>query len=284
MSTALRAARRAPGSIILAAGAAALLTVWAAVGAARAIAEGAGPALLAATAAGAATGLGALVLLSPRPLSRAGLHLFIALAAGMMFAAALFSLLLPALAQAQRPWAIDVVIAAALGYAAMGLLDRIVPHRHAVPPAEGGIPERAVTLMVAGLAVHNLPEGFAVGAGFGGGEALGFGTALSIGVQNVPEGLVVATALWAAGLSRLAAAGAALGTGLLEPLGALAGAMLVGWGPALLPVALALAGGAMVHVVVEELLPEALQREGPRGRPLTFAFGFFTMGALVGFP
>lgn len=112
-------------------------------------------------------------------------------------------------------------------------------------------------LMVIAIAVHNLPEGFAVGAGFGGGDALGWGTAASIGLQNIPEGLIVATALLSMGMRRATAFALAAATGLLEPLGAVLGVVAVSISALTLPWALAAAGGAMMFVVVEELIPES---------------------------
>jgi ZIP family zinc transporter len=232
--------------------------------------------------AGAATGLGALALMGIRRLDERGLGLFMALSAGMMFAAAVFSLLLPAAGLAQWPHAADVVLAAVAGYLLMAGLDRSLPHHHPVPamPPQR-LPARALQLMVVAIAAHNLPEGFAVGAGFGGGTELGWATALSIGVQNVPEGLVVAAALWSLGLGRVRAALGALGTGLIEPFGALLGVLAVDVSAQALPLALGAAGGAMVFVVVDELIPVAFKDGAARGVPLVFAGGFFAVAALV---
>lgn len=213
------------------------------------------PALYASLVAGGATGLGAVVLLQRRRPGPAALARWLYAAAGLMLAAAVFSLLLPAFQQARAPLALDVAAAALGGWALMRFVDGRIAHTHALPGAAVGRP--AMLLMVSGIAVHNLPEGFAVGAGFGGDAALGAGTAFAIGLQNVPEGLLVAMALWSAGVSRVRAALVALATGLIEPVGALAGALLVGLAPVLLPLALAAAGGAMLYVVVDELVPEA---------------------------
>lgn len=243
-------------------------------------------ALLASLIAGAATGLGALMLvLWPRRPSGTGRtggqaghdeavpssDAFMPFAAGLMLAAAVFSLLLPALEAATRPLALDVVIAALAGAWLMAALDRALPHRH---PAEvgGGPPSRpggaardasrSTVLLITAIAVHNLPEGFAVGAGFGGDAGLGWRTALSIGVQNLPEGLIVATALASLGLGRVPAILGALATGLIEPVGAALGIVASGLSAATLPIALAMAGGAMLFVVAHEGIP-ALGRRRP---------------------
>ncbi|MDO9095855.1 MAG: ZIP family metal transporter [Rubrivivax sp.] len=239
-------------------------------------------AVLASALAGAATGLGAIAVLALRRFDHPrGLAIFMALSAGMMFSAAALSLLAPAVRLTQMPGAADALLAATLGYVGMALLDRLLPHLHAVPVSSGAVPVHALRLMVVAIAVHNLPEGFAVGASFGGGDGLGWGTALSIGLQNIPEGLIVATALWSTGLSRTMAVIVASASGLLEPLGAAVGTLTVGVNASALPWALALAGGAMVFVVVEELIPEAFKGASPRAAPLSFTLGFFGMAALL---
>lgn len=163
----------------------------------------------------------------------------------------------------------------------MAALDRLLPHIHAAPRESGAWPAGSIRLMVVAIAVHNLPEGFAVGAGFGGGDALGWGTALSIGMQNIPEGLIVATALWSIGTSRVTAFALALGTGLLEPIGAALGLIAVSASALVLPWALAAAAGAMMFVISEELIPESLKGTSRRTVTVHFAAGSLGMAALL---
>ena len=232
--------------------------------------------------AGAATGLGALgVLAIRRDVGIQGAFEFLALSAGVMFSAAFLSLLLPAISLTNIPAALDVLLAAVIGYAAMEALDRALPHLHAAPHDSGLWPVDSIRLMVIAIAVHNLPEGFAVGAGFGGGETLGWGTALSIGMQNIPEGLIVATALWSIGTSRVTAFALALGTGLLEPFGAALGVFAVGESAIVLPWALSVAAGAMMFVIKEELIPESLKGTSCRSVIAYFAVGSLGMAALL---
>jgi len=239
-------------------------------------------ALQAALFAGGATGLGALgVLVSKRRANSQETFRFLALSAGAMFSAALLSLLVPAARITAVPAALDVVVAGIVGYAAMAALDRLLPHIHAAPRESGAWPSDSVRLMVVAIAVHNLPEGFAVGAGFGGDDALGWGTALSIGMQNVPEGLIVATALWSIGTSRVTAFALALGTGLLEPIGAAFGLFAVSASALVLPWALAASAGAMMFVISEELIPESLKGTSRRTVTAHFAAGFMGMAALL---
>ncbi|MGE0796975.1 MAG: ZIP family metal transporter [Lautropia sp.] len=241
--------------------------------------------------AGAATGLGAAVLLPMRRLDERRLGVFIALGGGMMLAAAIWSLLLPAWALSGVPMRLDIVVAGMAGWFAMRWLDERLPHRHPSSPVTTAAidragPTQALRLMVVAIAAHNLPEGFAVGAGFGGGDALGWVTALSIAIQNVPEGMIVAAALAGLGASRPAAAVGALASGLVEPVGAALGTVATGISALALPVALALAGGAMLFVVFDELIPQTWRHARTSGSPAAawapFAVGFAAVAALVG--
>ncbi len=239
-------------------------------------------ALQASLFAGGATGLGALgVLVLRRASSSQGTFRFLALSAGAMFSAALLSLLVPAARMTATPAALDVLLAGVAGYAAMSALDRLLPHIHAAPRESGAWPAHSVRLMVVAIAAHNLPEGFAVGAGFGGGDALGWGTALSIGMQNIPEGLIVATALWSIGISRAIAFVLAIGTGLLEPLGAALGLLAIAASPLVLPWALAVAAGAMMFVIFEDLIPESFKGASHFKATSYFAVGSLGMAAIL---
>lgn len=231
-------------------------------------------ALQAALLAGGATGLGALFVLAVRQRSSSQwIFSFLALSAGAMSCAGLLSLIGPAVLMSANPLAVDALLAAAMGYLAMALLDRLLPHLHAAPHQSGVRPANALQLMVVAIAAHNLPEGFAVGAGFGGGEALGWATAVSIGLQNIPEGLIVATALWSIGMRCTSAIVLAAATGLLEPLGATVGFAAASVSASTLPWALAASGGAMLFVVLEELIPESLKGVSRRTTATWFAVG-----------
>lgn len=207
------------------------------------------------TIAGAATGLGGLAVLLMRKIDEEGLGFFMAISGGMMAAAALFSLFIPAV---MAPGAAAYAIAAAIaGFGAMALMDAALPHEHPLEKAANANPMRAAMLMSVAIGLHNIPEGFAVGATPAAGAA---GTAMSIGLQNIPEGMIVATALWAAGLNKWMAMGVALFTGLLESVGASLGiAVSESWEMGS-PVAMGLAAGAMAFVVVHEIWPEAASR------------------------
>jgi zinc transporter, ZIP family len=182
--------------------------------------------------------------------------------AGVMLAASLFSLLLPAFDTALARGAEDtgaalrVAAGLALGALLLLALDRALPHTHA-PGRERTV--GAVWLFVFAIAVHNIPEGLAIGVAAG--EA-GTGNAVATGIslQNVPEGLIVAIALVTAGYGRKLAFGVAALSGLVEPLAALIGSAAVAVSTALLPWGLAAAAGAMLFVVSHEIIPESHRR------------------------
>lgn len=220
---------------------------------------------LASAAAGLATGAGALpVFLLARPGER-GQHFMLGFAAGIMLAASFFSLIIPGLEAARVQFAdplaaVFVVIAGILaGAGFLWLLDRLVPHI-ALTGSRGVTADARATrvwLFIIAITLHNLPEGLAVGVGFGGGN-IGHGVALTIGIglQNMPEGLAVALALLTLRYSRVRAVLLATLTGMVEPLGGVLGAGVVTLAHSLLPWGLAFAAGAMLFVVTDDIIPE----------------------------
>src|SRR5574343_994483 len=207
--------------------------------------------------AGAATGLGAIpVLLLRRPTANQ-LAPMLGLAGGRMLAASLFSLLVPAVqnvAASGTPWLLGIATAGALlaGVAAMQMLDRRLPHEHVEEVESSGM-QPNVALVVAAIAIHNVPEGLAVGVAAAAGAD--HGMSLGIALQNIPEGWIVASAMLALGAAPVRAALIALGTGLVEPVGGLFGVIASTIAGAALPMALAAAAGAMLWVVSHEMIP-----------------------------
>jgi ZIP family zinc transporter len=211
------------------------------------------------------------------------------LAAGVMIAASYWSLLAPAIELSDGDWRPAVI-----GFLAGGLLlfgiDRILPHLHLgfdMAEAEGvSTSWQRSTLLVLAITLHNIPEGLAVGVAFGAvahaadvgvaREAImgGVALAIGIGIQNCPEGLAVAMPLRREGMGRVKAFLVGQASGVVEPVAGVLGAWAVLAAAPLLPYALAFAAGAMIFVVVEELIPEA-QRAGHTD--------FATGGALLGF-
>ena len=238
------------------------------------------------------TAAGAVLVVFAKRMSRKMLDALLGFAAGVMIAASFWSLLLPAIemttAQGKPAW-----IPAAVGFGCGGLFlrlaDAYLPHLHPGFPdhkAEGIKTswERA-TLLVLAITLHNIPEGLAVGVAFGAvgsgldaetGATLGGAVALALGIglQNFPEGMAVALPLRGEGVSRLKSFWYGQLSAIVEPVAAVAGAAAVLTFRPLLPYALSFAAGAMIYVVVEELIPESHQHDHEDTA---------TLGALVGF-
>lgn len=242
-------------------------------------------ALIASLLAGSATGLGALPVFALQEIRPQARDIMLGFGAGVMLAAAFFSLLNPSLEAgiarfSPESLALAVVV---VGFLFGGLLfyfaDRLLPHEHFVAGPEGADPGelRRIWLFVIAITIHNFPEGLAVGVGLGSGEASnGIALALGIGLQNMPEGLVVAMALISEGYRRGHAFFIALLTGLVEPIGGALGAGILMVADPLLPLMLALAAGAMVYVISDEIIPES-HRKGYPAVTSSLMIGFVIM-------
>ncbi len=216
-------------------------------------------------AAGAMTAVGALPVLFGHAVNRSATDALLGFAAGVMLAASFFSLLVPGIEIASErygPGFIPATIAVCgvlLGAAFILLLDARVPHEHFVTGREGPDSSelKRVWLFVIAITLHNLPEGMAVGVGFGTGDVLaGSKLAFGIGLQNAPEGLAVAVALLSKGYNRSYAFVVAALTGAVEPVAGLISAIAVSYSAALLPWGMAMAAGAMIYVISHEIIPE----------------------------
>ena len=216
-------------------------------------------------AAGAMTAVGAVPILIGRTLSRKANDMLLGFAAGVMLTASFFSLIIPSLeisADLYGEGMFPASIAVAglfLGAMTIQLLDERLPHRHFIKGDEGPKADsiRKIWLFVIAITLHNVPEGLAVGVGFGGGNINAATTlALGIGLQNAPEGLAVALALHSEGYTKCYAFAVASLTGLVEPLAGLAGVAAVSASQLLLPWGLTFAAGAMIYVISNEIIPE----------------------------
>ena len=230
-----------------------------------------------------ATALGTLPIVFAQRLSDRTQDTLFGFGAGVMLAASAFSLIIPGIAAARAagadPWGAGGIVGGAilLGGLALLVLDRVLPHEHFIKGVEGRDTRvlRRTWLFVFAIALHNLPEGLAIGVGFAGGDALrGSALATGIAIQDVPEGLVVAAALLAAGYRRPFAVAIGMASGLVEPLGAVFGAAIVSHSALLLPWGLGFAAGAMLFVISHEIIPES-HRKGHEA--------FATGGLMVGF-
>jgi len=238
-------------------------------------------AFLASLLAGLASGLGGLGAVAVPYLPRRVYDALLGFSAGVMLGAAALTLFWPALEQGS-------VAAATLGALAGGgmilFLDRFVPHLepHFLPSLPQGENGRVGTLLLAAMALHNLPEGLAVGVAYGSGEAnFGLVVALAVAAQNVPEGMAVALPLRARGASRGAAVLWATGSGLVEPVAAAVGYHCVSRVESVVPFALALAAGAMVFVVSDQLIPECRRVPEDKAPSVALLAGFVLVGVLL---
>jgi ZIP family zinc transporter len=229
------------------------------------------------------TFLGALPVLFVRRVNRSLMDGMMGAAAGIMVAAACWSLLVPAL---EAGGVGRSLLGLGLGAAAIWGLDRMIPHLHPEFPDEAATEGPSVAwkrtrLLIAAITIHNLPEGLAVGLGFGRGDlGRAIVLALGIGIQNIPEGLAIALPLRRDGMSRGKALWYGQLSAIIEPVAAVAGALFVGISAQALPYGLAFAAGAMLYVVVEELLPETTRSGNVDIATVGFILGFGIMMAL----
>jgi ZIP family zinc transporter len=246
-------------------------------------------ALAAATFTWGLTALGAAVVFFFKSVNRSALDAALGFTAGVMIAASFWSLLNPAIALSEEmgmvKW-VPPLVGFLAGAFSMRLVDYLLPHVHLfgrMEEAEGvKTTWRRTTLLVLAITLHNIPEGLAIGVAFGavaaGYESASFSAAVAlaigIGLQNCPEGTAVAVPLRREGLSRFKAWWYGQMSALVEPVAAVAGAVAVVSMRPILPYALAFAAGAMIFVVVEEVIPESQQ--GGHG-------DLATIGTMVGF-
>ena len=242
-------------------------------------------ALVGGSVAALATALGTLPVLLSHRLSQRTHDSMLGFGAGVMLAACSFSLIIPALgaakAQGAGAWEAGGLVGGAILLGALLLLvvDRVVPHEHFVKGLEGPRARamKRVWLFVLAIALHNLPEGLAIGVAYAGTDpvsALALATGISI--QDVPEGMVVALALRSVGHGRLTACGLGVLSGLVEPIAAVFGVAVISLSAGLLPWGLAAAAGAMLYVISHEIIPES-HRQGHE----SFATGGLVIGFVV---
>lgn len=214
-------------------------------------------------------------------------------AAGVMVAASIWSLIIPAMDQSAHLGKLSFVpalIGVWAGFGFLLLLDRVIPHLHLNSACPEGMQcgLGKSTMMVLAVALHNLPEGMAVGvvaAGWlTGKEGISAAAALSlslgIALQNLPEGAIISMPLKSGGMKRGRAFGYGAASGIIEPIGAIGTILLAGFVAPVLPYLLAFAAGAMLYVVVEELIPEMSEGEHSNIGTIFFAAGFTLMMVL----
>lgn len=238
--------------------------------------------LLTSLGVGGATVVGAVAGLLFKRISHRFSDIVLSFAAGIMLAAAILGLVLPSLEYGGK-YALAVTVAGIFaGALCLNLIDRLVPHLHRLMGTDTEPHSNAdlnkVLLFVLAIAIHNLPEGIAAGVGFGSGDNAGaLVIAGGIALQNIPEGMVIIVPMLAAGVSPRKTFICAIFTGLIEVIGTLAGYFAVSISSAVLPFALAFAGGTMLYVISDEMIPETHAHGSERGATYALLVGFAVM-------
>lgn len=237
---------------------------------------------LTALGVGGATVFGSLLGFVFKRISHKFSDIVLSFAAGVMLAAAVMGLVLPSLEYGGRYGLLVTVAGIFAGALCLNVIDKLVPHLHRLVGADIETHNNAdlskVLLFVTAIAIHNLPEGIAAGVGFGSGDTTqALIIAGGIALQNIPEGMVIIGPMLAAGVSPVRTLACAMATGLVEVIGTLIGYFAVSVASFVLPFALAFAGGTMLYVISDEMIPETHAHGGERGATYALLAGFCVM-------
>lgn len=238
--------------------------------------------LLTALGVGGATIIGAVIGFIFKKISHAFSDIVLSFAAGVMLAAAVLGLIIPSLEYGGRFGIIITIVGIFAGAVCLNLIDKLVPHLHKIAGVDGEAHKKSevsrVLLFVAAIAIHNFPEGIAAGVGFGAGDtAQALIIAGGIALQNIPEGMVIIGPMLATGVPPKRTFFLAMMTGIVEVVGTLIGYFAVSVASAILPFALAFAGGTMLYVVSDEMIPETHAHGHERGATYALLVGFCLM-------
>ncbi len=238
--------------------------------------------LITALGVGGATVIGSVVGFAFKSISHRFSDIVLSFAAGVMLAAAVLGLILPSLEYGGDFGIIMTVAGIFSGALCLNLIDKLVPHLHKLVGTDieshNNTNLSKVLLFVMAIAIHNLPEGIAAGVGFGSGDtSRALVIAGGIALQNIPEGMVIIAPMLAAGVSKRRTFICAVMTGLVEVIGTLIGYFAVSISLAVLPIALAFAGGTMLYVISDEMIPETHAHGSERGATYALLVGFCIM-------
>lgn len=240
--------------------------------------------LLTALGVGGATVIGSLIGFAFKNLSHKFSDIILSFASGVMLAAAILGLIIPSLDYGGNWGILITVVGIFVGALFLNLLDKAVPHLHKLigPNTEEESHPNAklskVILFVSAIAIHNLPEGIAAGVGFGSGNLThAFVIAGGIALQNIPEGMVIISPMLASGVSAKKTFLIASITGIVEVVGTIIGYFAVSVATIILPFALAFAGGTMLYVISDEMIPETHAHGSQRGATYALLIGFCLM-------
>lgn len=238
--------------------------------------------LLTALGVGGATVIGAIIGFAFKKISHSFSDIVLSFAAGVMLAAAVLGLVLPSIEYGGKYALIITVAGIFCGALCLNLIDKAVPHLHKLVGAD--IEEHhnknlnKVLLFVTAIAIHNLPEGIAAGVGFGSGDvSQAFIIAGGIALQNIPEGMVIIGPMLSAGVKPSKTFIFSMITGLVEVIGTLIGYFAVSVASFILPFALAFAGGTMLYVISDEMIPETHAHGHEQGATYSLLIGFCVM-------
>lgn len=241
--------------------------------------------ILCALGVGSATVIGALIGFIFKNISHKFSDVVLSFAAGVMLSAAIVGLVLPSLEYGGKYAILICIIGVMAGAVSLNLLDKLVPHLHRllgsdIEPHKSTDLNR-ILLFVLAIGIHNIPEGIAAGVGFGSGNT---GEALliagGIALQNIPEGMVIIAPMLSAGVSKKRTFLIALLTGLVEVAGTFIGYFAVSISSVILPFALAFAGGTMIYVVSDEMIPETHSHGNETSSTYALLVGFLLMLAM----
>ena len=238
--------------------------------------------LLTALGVGGATVIGSLLGFIFKKVSHRFSDIVLSFAAGVMLAAAVLGLIIPSLEYGGKYGIIITVAGIFSGAICLNLIDKLVPHLHKLAGTDSENHNNKsldkVLLFVCAIAIHNLPEGIAAGVGFGSGNSSqALIIAGGIALQNIPEGMVIIGPLLSAGVTARKTFIIAMITGLVEFVGTLLGFFAVSVASAILPFALAFAGGTMLYVISDEMIPETHAHGSERGATYALLIGFCIM-------
>ncbi len=238
--------------------------------------------LLTALGVGGATVIGSCIGFAFKKISHKFSDIVLSFAAGVMLAAAVLGLILPSLEYGGDFNILITVAGIFAGALCLNVIDKVTPHLHKLMGPDTETHNNAnldkVLLFVMAIAIHNLPEGIAAGVGFGSGNTnQALLIAGGIALQNIPEGMVIIGPLLASGVSARRTFVCALATGLIEVIGTFIGYFAVSISAAILPFALAFAGGTMLYVISDEMIPETHSHGSQRGATYALLVGFCLM-------
>ncbi len=240
--------------------------------------------LLTALGVGSATVFGAVLGFVFKKISHKFSDIVLGFAAGVMLSAAVLGLILPSIESGGENAVLITIIGVLVGAFCLNLIDKLIPHLHKLVGTDqeqhrdNDARINKILLFVLAIAIHNLPEGIAAGVGFGSGDtAQAFTIAGGIALQNIPEGMVIIAPMLAAGVSKKRTFLAAASTGVIEVIGTLIGYFAVSISSVVLPFALAFAGGTMLYVISDEMIPETHAHGSERGATYALLIGFCMM-------